>query len=507
MKSSSRIAINTIASYSRTLISIVLVLFSSRWVLSELGVSDYGIFSLVGTIVAIMVFINTILASSDSRFFAISIGENDVEKTRQLFKTSLVLHVIITIVVLFIGLVAGELLIRYVLSIPTERVSATLIVYRVSLIASLFSFISVPYSSLFLAHQDIVFSSIIQLFHSFLLFTSAFVLRFMVGDKLLYYAYFTSASHAFIYIVIILMASHRYDCCKKIKNVSPEKKTMKSLIEYSFWNLIGNLGHLVRTQGVSIVVNLLYGTKGNAAIGIANQVSVQASNLTNALYGATSPEIYRRVGNNDPYNANKLSFYVTKVGLLFMIMLSVPLIINMEPILILWLGEVPPNTGVLCCCYLIMYVVEKFSTGKMTMLQAINDIKVVQSIVFIGYCLTVVLPYCGLCYLFDIAGVGISCIITMVITRLGISVIYYKHFPFQIKTYVIKQILPVFTLLFISIMIWHNNLTSSLTIFQLLIICVGCAILSGGIYFILCFSKDEKEQIKELIFNNKIIKK
>ncbi len=499
MRSASRIAINTLASYGRTLFSVFLVLFSSRWVLAELGSSDYGIFSLVGTIVAIIVFINTILANSDARFFAISVGEESVENARQLFKTSLVLHITLPVIFLLFGEIIGEILIRNVLSIPEDRIVATLIVFRVSMFSSLVGLLAVPYNSLFIAYQDIVISSIVQLSQTFLLFASAFVLRFIDGDKLIFYTYFTSAINILVCFFYVLIAHHRYECCKKINKVPIDKDMMRGLLIYSFWNFLGNFGHLVRTQGVAIVVNLLYGTNGNAAIGIANQVSVQASNLTNALYGATSPEIYRRVGNNNHQGANSLSIFTTKVGLLFMIILAVPLIINMEPVLVLWLRDVPPNTGVLCCCYLIMYVIEKYSTGKLTMLQAINEVKTVQILIFVGYCLTVVLPYCGLCKHLGIAGIGLSCIITMALTRIGVSAIYYKFFPFNVKEYVINQILPVFLILLVAITLWIFNSSSRMSISMVALSCMISALLPGALYYYICFTREEKNRIFTLI--------
>lgn len=491
MDSGKRIAINTIASYSRTLVAIVLVLFSSRWVLAELGVSDYGVFSLIGTILAVVTFVNNVLAASDARFYAIELGKDNREDSSVVFKSSLIIHLILPAFILVLGFFLGEFLIKNFFNIPFERVDSAIFVFRISLVAALVSLVAVPYNALFIAHQDIVLSSIIQLLQSFLIFLSAYFIRFTQGDKLIAYSLLYSCSQIVIYLLYILIANKKYNCCKKIGKVKVDKEITKKVLGFSFWNFLGDFGHLVRTQGVSIVVNLLFGPEGNATIGIANQVSTQANNIASALYRSSSPEVFRRAGSGDLDSANKLSKYTTKIGIMLMIMLAAPLIINMDHILSLWLINVPPFTKELCVCYIVMFVIERFASGQLMMLQAINKISHVQTVVFVGYCLSVVFPYCGLCNKFGLVGIGLSCIFSMIITRVGVIVLYSKEFKFDIKDLLFRLMIPIVILLLCMIAL--EKIIDGISLIYLMLSVIVSSTVFTFLFYLVAFSKEEKE--------------
>lgn len=452
MNFQNRIIINTVVSYTRTVMSVALTLFSSRWVLEELGISDFGVFSLIGTLMMFIMFLNNTLSNSDSRFFAIEIGKNDNGKLSPLFKSAFVMHFLLSILLVIVALPIGEYLIKYVFTLEQSRIESAIMVFRLSLCSSFVAMIIVPYTALFISFQNIVSVSILQMVQTILTFLLAMLLPFYGGDKLIFYAFFYSLIQVIVYLLYVLIGTIKYQQCRDFINSKVDILQIKAMFMYTIWNLFGDLGHLIRTQGASIVVNLLFGTSGNASMGIANQISLQSSNLTNSLNSSTAPEIFRRVGDNDLSSAVNLSNRVNKIGLYFILVIAVPVICFIDNIIDLWLVDVPSYCERLCCCFLVMYIIEKFTIGNLVILQAVNKIRKVQILVFIGYSLTPFLPFLGLFDLFNLTGIGISCIVTMLLTRVFIMCIYRRSFKIDSCDLIGKQIIPTCTLVCIALL-------------------------------------------------------
>lgn len=505
MTPKSRIVINTVASYSRTIIQIIVVLFTSRWVLKELGITDYGIFNLIGSVLVIISFINTVISNGNARFLSIEIGKGESQGLCELFKSILCIHLLIPTLLLLVGYFVGIYCIENVLSIPSERMYASLMIFRISITTGIFTFISAPYFALFIANQNIVTLSLLNLLQTILLFICAYILRFVNGDKLIIYSCLYSLTNIVLSLSYITAAYYKYECCRMILGSKIQRDKIVSILKYSFWNLFGDLGHLVRTQGIAIVVNMFFGPNGNAALGFANQLSMQACNLTNALSSATSPEVNRRFGKGDKDSAYRLSLFTSKIGVLLMLILSVPLVFNMDAVLELWLQTVPPFTGALCICLIIMFLIEKYSLGESIYLRAINRIAFPQSVVFVSYSLSVVLPYCGLIQNFGIIGVGISCIITMILSRLGFVIEMKKSISYSIKNLLYQLIIPSLSILF-SALCLSSILDSkaSFSISFIVITSVILVIITMAFFFYLAFNKNEKQIIISAV--SKILK-
>lgn len=496
MNSSKRIVLNTTATYTRTIISIVLVLFSSRWVLSEMGFSDYGVFSLIGSLLIFISFLNNVLASADARFFAIEIGRNG--KLHDLFKSSLIIHLFVAPILILIGGLVGYVAIVYWLNIPPERIDAAVVIFFISLITIFFSMVSVPFRGLFIAHQNILASSVIDLFLTLLNFGSALALRYINYDKLISYSLLYSFVQILICLVYIGCACYKYPCSRQLKKGNCNRNMMKSILKFSFWSALGDLGHLARTQGTAIIVNVLFSTTGNAALGIANQVSSQASGLSNSLMSSTSPEIYRLVGITDFVAAKRLAEFINKIAVLLMMVLGLPLLVNIDEVLRLWLIDVPPFTSQLCICFIIMFIIERYTMGNYIYMAAINKISTIQLVVFCSYSLSLVLPYLGLCHFLGITGIGVSCIIGMLMSRLFIWYSYNNNNNFALidknLSYVFYSlvIFAIGTFLFYSLHQskgWLGVLSYSIVIDAVLIIA----------YFVMCFTKKEKYKILSFV--------
>lgn len=500
ISSETRIAINTVASYSRTLVQIIIILFTSRWVLKELGIVDYGIFNLIGSILIVLSFLNTVISNGNARFLSIAIGKGDLRNLCNLFKSILCIHLLFPPLLLMGGYIIGVYCIENILIIPPEKLCSSLFILKISIISGIISFASAPYLALFIAYQDIVISSLISLLQTILLFISAYVLRFIDGDKLIIYACFYSLTNICTNLFYIIIASYKYRCCRTIFYSKICVDKIVDILKYSFWNMFGDLGHLIRTQGISIVVNMSFGPTGNAALGFANQLATQACNLTNALSIATSPEVNRRYGMGNKISAYELSLFISKMGVFFMLIISIPIIFNIDSILYLWLKTVPPCTKELCISFIIMFIVEKYSLGETIYLRTLNKMAFSQTIMFISYSLSVVLPYCGFIYYFGLEGIGFSCIISMIFSRIGFIIGMKKNVRrYSFGKIFIRLILPtsLFLLLVVIFSVFIKN--SSVNILFIIISSIILLLLTVFFYFTVVLSKNERILIYKTI--------
>lgn len=496
-----RVAANTLISYGRSLIAICLVLFSSRWALGSLGEVDFGLYNLVGSVLAVVVFINTILANGDARFFAIGIGKDDQTELNKVFNTSLSLHLLIPVFVIIVGSIIGEFVIEHYLVIPPERIDSVIYVFRITMFASFVSMVSIPFSTLFIAHQNIFEYSIIMLLQTFLIFLSAFLIRYSFGgtDKLLLYAIFMALAHIMSSLAMIVVSRRKYKCSRIQFKYFFDKGISESIIKYSFWNMLGDLGHLVRTQGIAVVVNLFFGPSGNAALGIANQVSMQASNLTNAMTTSLSPEIYRLTGENNINAAIKLSGYASRVGVFLLLVLGVPIILNLDSLLNLWLIEIPEGTNTLCICFVIMYIIEKLSLGQLIYLRAIGNVAIVNVLVFLFYCTSVLFPFCGFLQL-GLLGIGLSCILSMFFSRCSILYCFNLQIQGFVKSYALNTFLPTLLIVFfISIIAYCSVQLYTESLFGLfangMLVLVPTLVISS----LLLFNKGERKRVYSVV--------
>lgn len=499
-KGGKRIAINTIVSYGRTLLSVCLVLFSSRWTLQQLGAVDYGLYNLIGSILIIVVFLNTVISNGDSRFFALGIGRGDKLELSKVFNTSLSIHLFMPLVIILLGFLLGEWAIREFLVVPADRMQSTLWVFRITMFSSLFTMIAVPYSALFIAYQNIVVYTLITFIQTVLIFISAYVLRyFATADKLILYAIFVALAQIVTYILQIVIARSKYECAQINTSYFFDKHYTKEILKFSFWNMLGDLGHLVRTQGISIIVNLFFGPKGNAALGIANQISMQACNLTNAMSSAISPEIFRRVGEKDFESAAKLSDYTSKIGVFLMCLLGFPISLNINSILRLWLDNVPEGTSTLCLCFILMFVIEKLTLGQLKYLSAIGRVALVNGLIFFFYCSSVVLPFIGLLH-YGLLGIGISCVVSMILSRLSVIFCMNRYTQYGFWYFTRTFLIPMLLVGILYVIVYQSYAIECTNLLSLLMACGIVCMTTFGICVFLLFTKGERQKMYNMFY-------
>jgi len=394
MTNTNRIALNTIVSYSRGLFALFMGLFSSRWILESLGQSDFGLYGVVGSIIVFITFLNGVTSGAVARFFAYSIGEGDSVETNKWFNVALLLHTLIPLGLLFFGWPLGEWAVAHWLNIPPERLQACLWVFRLSLLSALISMVSAPFIGMHTAMQKIAELSLWGLLSSCLLFGLAFSLRYVKADALVVYGAGAVFISSLFNLIQITRACYMFSECKLCLRYSFDKRRLREIGSYSGWIFFGALGSLFMGSSSSILLNKYFHPSlfpyVNASYSIANQVSAQTRSLSMSLMGALTPEITAAAGRGETQRMLNLSLRASKLSTFFILFFAVPLMIEMDYVLQLWLKDPPILASGFCSLMLASFVVDNLTVGQMVAVRAKGRIARYQF--FVGGALIMTLP-------------------------------------------------------------------------------------------------------------------
>jgi O-antigen/teichoic acid export membrane protein len=442
MNPSQRIVLNTAATYARSLLAVALALLSSRWVLNALGQTDFGIFSVVGSLIVFIEFLNSVMAASAGRHFAFAIGQGNYAEVNRWFNAALSIHLCFALVLTLIGWPIGEYLIAKVLTIPADRIPVCLGVFHVSLISAFVSMLAIPFVAMFTAKQHIAELAVWGLLETILVFILSWFLMLASGDRLMFYAVGMVAILVFIQVAQIIRAVAVFCECNINVNQWFDKRRLREIFSFAGWNLIGGLGATLRNQGSAILLNLFFGPRINAAYGIANQVSSKTNQLAGAMMGAFMPEITSSEGRGDRRRMLALSLQACKFGTVLVIIFAIPLMVEIDYVLKLWLVEPPLHTALFCQLILCSFLIDRLSAGYMLAVNAHGRIAAYQAT--LGTILVFTLPLAWLFLKLGFAptSVGVAFIITMAICSLG-RVLWARHlFRIPVKIWLVSVFMP-----------------------------------------------------------------
>lgn len=373
MIDSKRIAKNTGFLYVRMLLIMIVSLYTSRVILDVLGVDDYGLYNLVGGIVGMLAFLNGTLSTATSRFLTFDIGIGDFNRLRQTFSTTFYAHLSLGIIVVLIMETIGLWFVYNKAIIPLERFDATLWVFHISVITVLVTFTQVPYTSLIIAHEQMKAFAYISLLEAVLKLVIAFLIAVSPIDKLVFYAILMFVSQFFVAMM------YRSYCYKHWVESHLLKKinfsTLKSLMSFSGWNIIAHLAETLRIQGLTTLFGMFFQPFVVAAQSISTQLSHGITSFTNNFRMAINPQIIKLYATEKYDESKRLtldsSIYVFELYLLF----GIPIFLLIEPIMHLWLKNVPEYAIAFSKCIIISSMFGTFSAGFYTPLTAAGKLR------------------------------------------------------------------------------------------------------------------------------------
>ncbi|WP_321290633.1 oligosaccharide flippase family protein [uncultured Sunxiuqinia sp.] len=383
-----RIAKNTLLLYFRMFLTMGISLYTSRIVLNTLGIEDFGIYNVVGGIVMMFSFLNTSMASATQRFLSFELGRNDLKELKRVFAMSLNIHATIAVVIFIVAETAGLWFLNNRMSIPLNRLLAANWVYQFSIFAFVVTIMSVPYNALIISHERMNIFAMVSIAEVTLKLIIVIVLQRLNADKLKLYAILV------FFVALFIRLIYGIYCRRNLKGSKYyffwDKQLYKRLISYAGWNLWGNAAAVTYSQGVNILLNLFFGPSINAARGIAFQVKNAVNGFVSNFQMALNPQIVKSYAEKDLLYMHQLIFQGARYSFFLLFILSLPVIIEADTILLLWLKIVPDYTVLFCRLILINALIDSISGPLMTAAQASGKIKVYQGVV--GGLLLLILP-------------------------------------------------------------------------------------------------------------------
>ena len=445
MKSSSRIAINTAATYARSLLAVGLALFSSRWILQALGATDFGLFNVVGALIVFLTFLNRVMAGTEARHFAYAIGKGELNDINKWFNTSLTIHLILTFILVVLGWPIAEYVVRNVLTIPPERIEACVVVFRLSLVGAFVNMVSVPFIAMFVAKQRIAEIAFWDVLHSIMVFILAWILTQVSLDRLLLYATGMVGIHVLIHGLKIVRALFLFQECQIQLKSGIDLIRLKEMFSFAAWSLFGGASSTLSNQGSTILLNLYFGPSLNAAYGIARQVSAQTNQLSAAMLTAFLPEITAREGRGEHSRVISLAHFSSKAGCILVMFFAIPLIIEMDYVLLIWLGAPPEHTAIFCRLFLAIFLIDRLTSGYIIAVNARGKIAAYQA--SIGGVLLMSFPVAWFFFwmAYPPASLGIALIVTSSFCCIGRVLWLRKLFNEPISNWFVKVLFPCFS--------------------------------------------------------------
>lgn len=372
-KANNSIAKNTIVLYIRMVLTMIISLYTSRVILKILGVEDYGIYQSVGGIVGFLTFINGALSTGTSRFLTYELGTGNFEKLKKVFSTTLIIHIIIAIIVAILAETIGLWFLYNKLVIPSERFDAAVYAFHISILTSIFTLTQVPYNASIISHEKMNIFAYMSLIEVSAKLGIVYLLSIGNIDKLKLYA-------TLLFIIqISLMLLYRIYCTRNFKETKFylifDKSIFKEISSFSGWSLIANASTALNSQGVLILLNIFFEPAIVAARSISIQVNMAANQLVNNFRTAVNPQIVKRLAANDIEGSQKLLLNSTKFSYYLMMIICVPLFFLADPILHLWLVNVPPYATPFLQLILIQSLIQVFDTSFYTALYAKGRLK------------------------------------------------------------------------------------------------------------------------------------
>ncbi|MDZ7739337.1 MAG: hypothetical protein U5K32_09820 [Bacteroidales bacterium] len=381
MRASHRVAMNTGFLYGKMLITLVIALFSTRLILGALGEVDYGIFNLIGGVIAMLSFLNVAMTISTQRYMSFYLGSEDASKLRSVFTSSTSLHLIIGLSIVILLEIAGIFLFNGFLNIPEERIGTARTIYHFMVVSTFFTINAVPYDAAINAHENFLFDAAVGIIESVIKLVIAIVLVYTASDKLVLYGLLMALLTILVRVIKGSFCINRYRECSFTTRLVIKGKLIREMISFAGWNLFGSFCTIVRNQGIAIVLNLSFGVIINAAYAVAHQVNSQLMLFSVNMLRSLNPQIIKSEGGGNRSRMLRLAMLACKVSFFLLAFFAIPLIIEMEYVLNLWLKDVPEYTVIFCQLMLLLSMVQLLTYGLGTAIQSVGRIKLFQSLV------------------------------------------------------------------------------------------------------------------------------
>lgn len=493
-----RIAKNTLLLYMRTLFIMLVTLYTSRVVLNTLGVTDYGVYNVVGGVVAMFGFINGSMSSATQRYITFALGKGDMKRLQTVFSTSLQIHFLIAALIVVLGETVGLWFMYTQMQIPADRMDAAFWVLQCSIVSTVVMIVSVPYNADIIAHEKMSAFAYISILEAVLKLAIVYAIVISPFDKLIFYAFLILA------VQLLIRFCYNHYCNRhfgesKYRHVW-DKSLFKEMTGFAGWSMFGNLASVLFGQGLNMLLNVFFGPVVNAARAVAVQVQSAIQQFVTNFQMALNPQITKTYAKGEIDDMHKLIFRSARFSFYLLFFLSLPVLFETNFILTAWLKTVPDNTVVflrIMICTSLIYtlsnplMVANQSTGKVRRYQAICG-SILLMILPVSYaCLKFGCPAYSV-FIVHFAMESITQLVRMILLRplIGIRIMdYIKNVYTRVAAVVVFSVIIPFII--------YKDMDD--TVLRFFTMCFVCGLSVGTMVYIIGLSKNERMFIKNRI--------
>ncbi|MBQ0089070.1 MAG: hypothetical protein KBT27_07045, partial [Prevotellaceae bacterium] len=501
-----RIAKNTIFLYIRMFFVLIVSLYTSRVVLNTLGISDYGVYNVVGGFVSLFGFLNATLSASMQRFFNFEGGQRGEDGVRDVYTAGFWIHVLLAVVILILLESFGLWYINNVMVVPADRLHAANILFQYSIFSMALVILEIPYTSAIMSYERMDFYALVSIIDVVLKLLIVLALPFIPYDKLISYATLTLIITVANFLLYFIYAKKNFLALKLGHGVN--KSLFRSFLSFSGWNLVGTFAYMLKGQGINMILNVFFGTIINAATGVAYQISSAVNGFSSNISTAFRPQIVDSYSKNNNERVLKMFFSESKVCYCLILVLMVPVIIEIDYILHLWLGDaVPEYANNFASLVLIDMLVCTLNTPVTQVTFSTGNIKTYQ---IVSSCINLLLI--PVCYIFlkmgfDAISVFVITIIFSIINQVGCLLCMKKVFAYSMRAYFKSVVIPLAAItILLPIIPYLISVIMETSFLRLFLICIVDVVLAFCLIWWIVLNSKEQILVKEFIYK-KIMKR
>lgn len=492
-----RIAKNTLVLYVRMIVVMLITLYTSRLVLQALGVDDFGLYNVVGGVVALLTFFKGTMNKSTQRFLNTSMVKGDGALS-SIFASSITVHLLIVAVFLLLGETVGLWFLNNKINIPEGRELAANIVYQASLISFCTAIISIPYSAAVVAYEKMTLLAVVSIIDAVLKLFIAIILLNSSSDKLILYGVLLMCIQLLNFLMYYSYCRKKYSILKF--RITFEKDNIKEIFGFVSWTLVGQFAVVGCNQGNVVLVNMFHSLAANAAMSVGSQVNAAITNLTTNFQTAFNPQITKSFAEGNFGYLSKLVNTTSKMSFSIMFVVALPLVFNIDWVLDIWLDTVPQLSNTFAVLFIVNGIVNAISMPYNYTVISSDNIKYFQLATAIVFILDIPVAYS----LFKVGmppvavlWVKLGVIFTILFVRVYFASRVVKEL--NIGTVCKKVIIPIFisSAIPIALAVFLNGYatTIALRIVLTIFIEIVCLVM---LWFI-CFAKTERQTLVNLV--------
>ncbi|HEK0649268.1 TPA: MATE family efflux transporter [Proteus mirabilis] len=494
-----KVAFNTCIMYIKMALLIGISLYTVRILLNNLGIYNYGIFTLSAGLITVFSFLNSAMSISTQRYLSYFQGSKNIKMQNSVFYSSMILHIIVATISILVLLIIMPFLFNGFLNIDSKFISVARILYIYMLISLFFTIVSVPFVATLFSRENILLDSIILIVQAIMkLIAAHLIIYYPDSEKLSLYGLSLAVISGIVFLFYFIYCCKYYKECRINKN-SNCNGLLKEMAFFAGWNLYTNLCYVLNTQGLNIVLNVFLGTTINAAYGIASQINGQIRELSLSLLRALNPQIMKSEGMEKRERTIRLSILASKFGFFLVSIVGVPAIFTMSEILKFWLNIVPSYTANICIYLLIASILNQLTVGVTSAIQAIGNIKKFQLV--IGSIALLTLPFS---YLLLKLGYSFYSVLTLIVVIEVITSFIKIYFFSKISNVSILNyfnnclVYSLMPLIIATIFLYLLNILIIIN-YNWVIYFILMFLLYPPLFYLIGFNKNEKSNFKSLL--------